>query len=170
MNRKKFGILILLVVCFVLLGGCGNKPKEEESSLPSSVPTLAPTPTAEPQMVKVAEVSKVDPGLNIRKAASTESEILDMAETGDQFLLVVEAPKDGWYQIEYEGKTAYISAEFSTVREITMEEAAKLRGSASTSESSQSSSSESSSEGESASSKEQDPSSTASRDLEDGES
>ncbi len=174
MNGKKLGILVLLVFCFAIFGGCGNDSKEEETSLPSAVPTLAPTPTPEPQMVKVAEVSKVDPGLNVRKEASTEGEILGMAETGDQFLLMVETAKDGWYQIEYEGKTAYISAEFSTVREVTMEEAAKLRSSGSASGSTQSSSSESSSESpsesDSASSKESSASSTASRDLEDGES
>ncbi len=122
---KKVLSLVLISAFLFSLWGCGDS--KSPKSAPSAVPTIAPTPTPKPQMVKIAQVKEVDPGLNIRAKASSDGEILGMAETGDQFLLLVETEKNGWYQIEYEGKTAYISSEFADVKEITLTEAAKLR-------------------------------------------
>ena len=66
----------------------------------------------------------------MRSAASTDSDVLGLAENGDTFLLLVGEAKDGWYQIQYEGKTAYVSEDYVTVKEVSVEEAAKLRGKA----------------------------------------
>ena len=53
--------------------------------------------------------------------------------------LLVEEEKDGWYQIEYQGKPAYVSAEYATVQEVTLEEYNQLRTGGDTSSASSSS-------------------------------
>ena len=40
----------------------------------------------------------------------------------------MEDAQNGWYQIQYEGKTAYVSAEYAEVIEVTMDEYNQLRG------------------------------------------
>ena len=40
---------------------------------------------------------------------------------------MLEEEQDGWYQVEYEGSPAYVSAEFAQVQEITMTEYNALR-------------------------------------------
>lgn len=42
---------------------------------------------------------------------------------------MMEDAQNGWYQIQYEGKTAYVSAEYAEVVEVTMDEYNQLRGS-----------------------------------------
>lgn len=118
---------LLMTAC--LLTGCG---KEEEgnssassSPLPSTVPTVSPTPV--PAKAKAVLV-KADGGLNVRKSASSEGEILGVADDGSMLPLVVETAKDGWYQVHYQGETAFVSAEFAEVKEITLEEYNRLKG------------------------------------------
>ena len=97
----------------------------------------APTPVPV-QMAKAVKVNATD-GLNIRSQASTDSEILGLADNGDMLPLLVEEEKDGWYQIEYQGKPAYVSAEYATVQEVTLEEYNQLRTGGDTSSASSSS-------------------------------
>ncbi len=164
---KKVLCLIFVSAFLVSLWGC--KDSKSAESTPSAVPTVSPSPTPAPQMVKIAQVKEVDPGLNIRSAASSEGEILGMAETGDRFLLLVDTEKDGWYQIEYEGKTAYISAEYADVKEITLTEASKLREPQDTSASSNESSQTSLPEPQSKTNSPSPSASANSRHAEDGE-
>ena len=117
-------------------------------------------------------VKDVDDGLNVRSAASTDSDVLGLAENGDTFLLLVGEAKDGWYQIQYEGKTAYVSEDYVTVKEVSVEEAAKLRGEGGSSESSsEGSSSEESSDAPDSKAPESSATTApgVSRDSEDGE-
>ena len=95
-----------------------------------------------------------------------------LAENGDTFLLLVGEAKDGWYQIQYEGKTAYVSEDYVTVKEVSVEEAAKLRGEGGSSESSsEGSSSEESSDAPDSKAPESSATTApgVSRDSEDGE-
>ena len=48
-------------------------------------------------------------GCNIRAEASSDSEIIGSAQTGDVFTRLGE--EDGWVQIEYDGQTGYIFGE-----------------------------------------------------------
>lgn len=180
-------IMLLGCLCLTacLLAGCGEKGEDQSSSstvsTTSSVSAAAPTP-APVQMAKAVKVNATD-GLNIRSQASTDSEILGLADNGDMLPLLVEEEKDGWYQIEYQGKPAYVSAEYATVQEVTLEEYNQLRtgGASSASSSSETSSttsttSETSSASETSSSAEttsaSEPSSSSSDpagDLQDGE-
>lgn len=51
--------------------------------------------------------------VNIRGAASIDSAVFGKANLGDTFKYHPEFLNDEWYEIEYEGKTAYISKEFT---------------------------------------------------------
>lgn len=124
-------VCMALVFCLALcvFGGCGDKEPKDSSSAPSAVPTLAPTPTPA-RTAKAVEIH-ADGGLNVRDAASTDGEILGVAEDGSMLPLLVENAKDGWYQVQYQGKSAYVSAEYAQVKEISLEEYNKLKGSSS---------------------------------------
>ena len=53
---------------------------------------------------------KVKENVNIRSAASTDSEVLGKANGGDTFTLIEEA--NGWCKFTYNGKDAYIRSDF----------------------------------------------------------
>lgn len=122
------GLAVLLAGCLLTgaLAACGGDDKEKESSsgmisgLATAAPVASATP-AVPQTAKAVKV-KVDDGLNVRKAASTEGEILGQVQDEDKLPLLVDTPQDGWYQVQYEGQTAYVSAEFVEVVDITVEQ------------------------------------------------
>lgn len=146
---KKWAMTIAsLCVTACLLAGCGGEESGGSSSSTLPAATLpAATPTAVPvQTAKAVKVTATD-GLNIRSEASTSGEILGLADNGELLPLLVEEEKDGWYQIEYEGKPAFVSAEYAQVQEVTLEEYNRLRGAASSSSSAPPSSDEGSSSG-----------------------
>lgn len=127
---KRF-ISILLALCLLstALYGCGKKDdKKANSSSPASSAVVSKAPvTPEPVQKAKAVRVKADDGLNIRSEPSTESEILDLAENGSKLPLLVEKASDGWYQIEYNGKSAYVSAEYAEIVEVTLEEYNQLK-------------------------------------------
>ena len=190
--KKWFKLLAAVGLAALTLAGCGNG-KDESSDPQSAASPTPPVVQATPQPEQKAKAVKVNApdGLNIRSKASTDSEILGLAEDGSLLPLLLEEEQDGWYQVEYEGSPAYVSAEFAQVQEITMTEYNALRkGETSTdpagpppqagdmdSSSSETSSQETSSqetpssqaEETSSSQSESESSSTASVDQEDGE-
>lgn len=123
-------VCLTLVLCLIALvfSGCGGNKEDENSSAVSGTPTTAsPSPSPEPQMAKALRVT-ADGGLNIRAEASTDSEILGLAENGQRLALMLEDAQNGWYQVQYEGKTAYVSADYAEVIEVTLDEYNQLRG------------------------------------------
>ncbi len=62
-------------------------------------------------MAKALRVT-ADSGLNVRKEASTDSEILGLAENGSRLALLLEDAQNGWYQVQYEGQAADVSADY----------------------------------------------------------
>ena len=129
--KKLVCLLLAACVAALALAGCGgDKEEKENSSSLSEIPAAAtPSPTPEPQKAKALRVT-ADSGLNVRAEASTDSEILGLADSGSRLALLVEEPKDGWYQIQYKGQTAYVSAEYAEVVEVSLEEYNQLRGDA----------------------------------------
>ena len=126
--KKLVCLAIALCLAVFSFSGCGSKEKDDDnSSLASTVSTTSPTPTPVPQTAKALRVT-ADSGLNIRSEASTDGEILGLAENGQRLALMMEDAQNGWYQIQYEGKTAYVSAEYAEVIEVTMDEYNQLRG------------------------------------------
>lgn len=127
--KRFFSILLALCLLAGALCGCGKKDdKKADSSSPASS-AAASRAAATPEPVQKAKAVRVhaDGGLNIRSEPSTESEILDLAEDGSKLPLLVEKPSDGWYQVEYNGKSAYVSAEYAEVVEVTLDEYNQLK-------------------------------------------
>ncbi len=142
--KRSLCLAIALCLLAVLFCGCGDKKddKGKDTSGPvSSAPVVSKAPVS-PAPVQKAKAAKVnaDGGLNIRSEPSTDSEILGLAEDGSLLPLLVETASDGWYQVEYDGKTAYIYAEYAEVQEITLEQYNKLKTGTGTSSSDVSSS------------------------------
>lgn len=125
-------VCILLAACLMTaaLAGCGGKKDDETSSAPAPSPQVS-SAVSVPEVAETAKALRVtaDSGLNIRAEASTEGEVLGLAENGQRLALMMEDAQNGWYQIQYEGKTAYVSAEYAEVVEVTMDEYNQLRGS-----------------------------------------
>lgn len=129
--KRSFCLILALLLTAALLAGCGNDKKgsSPSSQVSSAVPTV--TPTAAPVQKAKAVLIKADSGLNVRGSASTDGEILGLADNGSKLALLVEDEKDGWYQVQYEGKSAYVSAEYVEVVEVTLEEYNRLKSGAS---------------------------------------
>lgn len=137
-NPKKWMALALaLCLTMPLLAACGEKEDGPAGSNTSSgvVGSVAPAtlaPTATPPVAQTAKAVKVkaDDGLNVRAEASTDGEVLGLAGNGDLLALLIEDEKNGWYQVSYEGKTAYVSAEYVSVQEVSLEEYNRLKAGA----------------------------------------
>lgn len=130
--KKLVYLALALCVMVAAFSGCGGKSGDGgNSSAVSSPPaTVTPTPTPESQTAKALRVT-ADSGLNIRAEASTDGEILGLAENGQRLALMLEDPQNGWYQIQYNGQTAFVSADYAEVVEVTLEEYNQLRGTSS---------------------------------------
>ncbi len=121
-----------LALCLTagLFSGCGKKEEEktaESSSPASSVTASTVSVSATPASVAKAVKVKADAGLNIRSQPSTDGEILGLAENGSMLPLLVGTPNNGWYEVEYQGKSAYVSAEYVEVQDVTLEEYNRLK-------------------------------------------
>lgn len=131
--KRWIALILATSLLATSLCACGKDKKKDDgdtSSLVSSVSSSAPVSSSEPPVVvqsaKAAKIS-AEGGLNIRAEASTDAEILGIADDGSLLPLLLETPTDGWYQVEYEGKTGYISAEFATAQDVTLAEYNRLR-------------------------------------------
>ena len=122
--KKLVYLALALCVMVAAFSGCGGKSDDGgNSSAVSSPPaTVTPTPTPESQTAKALRVT-ADSGLNIRAEASTDGEILGLAENGQRLALMLEDPQNGW--------TAFVSADYAEVVEVTLEEYNQLRGTSS---------------------------------------
>jgi hypothetical protein len=131
MKTLKRGLAAILAGCLLTgtLAACGGDDKEGSStasgaglaSVPPPVATAAPTPASTAKAVKVtADV------LNVRKSASTDSDVLGTVSEDDRMALLSDTPQNGWYNVQYEGGPAYVSAEFVTVIDITTEQYQQL--------------------------------------------
>lgn len=176
--KRILALVLAIILLAALLCACGKKSNKNKtssnnpssSSPASSAVTTSSIPVVTPEPVKMAKAAKVsaDGGLNIRSEPSTDADILGVAEDGSLLPLLKEKATDGWYEVEYEGKTGYIYAEYAKPQDVTLAEYNRLRSSGDADTSSSSSSDESSSSsGDTSSSS--DSSSSKSSNTEDGE-
>lgn len=124
------GLAALLAGCLLTgaLAGCGADEKDGSSGTGSGLASIAPPlATAAPTPAATAKAAKVTADvLNVRKSPSTDGEWLGSVEEGDQLPLLVDSPQNGWYNVQFEGGPAYVSAEFVEVVEITVEQYQQL--------------------------------------------
>lgn len=128
--KRVICLALALMLTAGFLWGCGKKDKGGEKDPVSAVSTVsAATPTPKPTPAKTAKAAKVkaDDGLNVRAKPSLEGEILGLAESGSMLPLLTSTSADGWYQVEYEGKSAYVSADYVEVQNVTQEEYERLK-------------------------------------------
>lgn len=169
--KKWMCLLLGLCVTATMLASCGEDDDKTSSlaSTPGGTSSVAPvaispSPTPEQTAKAVKVKSSVTDGLNVRSKASTDGDVLGLAKSGSKLALLVEDENNGWYQISYEGKTAYVSAEYVDVVEVTLDEYNKLK-----SESGSSSASSKDEDSEASSKPEGDDPQSSGSDDEDGE-
>ncbi len=130
---KRIAVLVLAVL--VVLAGCKPlysttvttaAPPDNQSTTTTSAgtgsssttsTTKGTTTTTEPQKLtgKVVNVSSM---VNIRSAPSSSAAALGQAANGTVFTVLTENVADGWHEIDYNGSSGYISADyFEIIRE-----------------------------------------------------
>lgn len=128
MAKRRFGLTLVLCLFCAILCGCGNKNSDSlNSSAVSSQPVSQVVVTPEPAKNAKAVKISADGGLNIRSKPSTDGDIVGIADDGGMLPLLIENPSNGWYEVEYNGASAYISAEYASVIEVTLEDYNKLK-------------------------------------------
>lgn len=110
---------ILLVVCMLALYGCSKDEPEPEDTGGDDIVEVTPSDTSpepEIQTVLMGTVIEVDSHLNIRSSPSTSGSILGTAKAGDRFVVKTEFVTEEWHEIEFEGVSAYVHANYLSVK------------------------------------------------------
>lgn len=125
---KKLACVLLALGVSAAVFGCssGEGKKTPSSGLDITI-TTTPSPSPEPQdeaKVQLVKITKND--VNIREEANTDCQVFTQGSNGDYFLLKEkDSPKD-WNKIEYDGKDAYVSAQYCEIEEYAKTEADSL--------------------------------------------
>lgn len=119
---KKFVYLTITLCLTVSLMACSSTGDNSSSSSASSSVSQVETSMIEAGRNLDVEIVRVTgTGVNIRSGANTSSSILGQASVNEYFEFI--STQDDWNKITYNGNTAYISAEYSTVVTCTQTEA-----------------------------------------------
>ncbi len=110
------------------LAACGGDDKGKESSGESSgTASVAPVATPNPTPAPAAKAVRITGDeVNVRKEASTDSDVLGTVEEGDKLALLAENAQGEWYNVQFEGSGAYVYADFGEVVDVTAEDYARL--------------------------------------------
>ncbi len=114
-----------------VLTGCGKKAgtdvlsainREEPytATLPSVTTQIQSQKTNENRIL-IGTVTGVASSVNIRSEASTSGAIVGSAKPEEKFLVTEENAYEGWHRISYNGQDAFISADYLTVTEGTLD-------------------------------------------------
>lgn len=125
MKKTAFIFSLLLAV---LLSGCQSKPSDTDDVsdlVPTATPSVA-SEAASQEKIKIGSVKGTVSGLNLRKEASEDADILAVAEEGSYFYLADKEKTDGWYCIKYKDGIAYVSDKYFELKEVTASEAQSL--------------------------------------------
>lgn len=80
---------------------------KKETTLTTEKKEVEPKPTSSTSIVSVGIVQD---DVNLRKTASTQSDVLSTLSSGTTVSILSE--KDGWYQISYDGKKGFMSTDY----------------------------------------------------------
>ena len=136
---KKYLYFIPVIFLILMSAGCGKKNDAEEKAdnlirtlevleqtddqSQETMPEAEQVSEDENQISESAEsalpmVRIISENVNIRELPTTESRVLGKAFRGDEFTYIAE--QDGWCQIVFEGKDAFIKTEFLEKYETTV--------------------------------------------------
>lgn len=99
-------------------------PLPLESITPSGSSKASPTPTAKSSPILESTVSKpyvvvsdnldtqASGGLNVRKDASSSSDVLGKAKIGEHLKYLGETTEAGWFKVEFEGSAGWVSGKY----------------------------------------------------------
>lgn len=125
-RKIRRGAAALLAGCVLACGlaACGGDEKgQENSSDVGGTASFAPIATPSPTPAPAAKAGKVTADeLYVRESPSTDAEILGSVVDGDRLALMADTPQNDWYSVWYEGKTAYVYADYVEVVEVTADE------------------------------------------------
>lgn len=108
---RRFYKICLSTLLPVLMTGCLQVG--QPSTQPQSAPVVTQTttsPATDGQGSKTIGIVSVNQ-VNIRKAPSTDGEILGQVEEGSVLVVLQKNYTDNWHQVEYMGKPAFIRAD-----------------------------------------------------------
>lgn len=88
-------------------------PVEEITEVPIEEVVVEPKKATRKTSKKIS-VKITSPRVNIRKEATIESKVLGIASNGDKFDLVSDE-NEKFYEINYDGKLAFVMKDFSTL-------------------------------------------------------
>ena len=129
MMMRKYFYLLSVIFLLLILAGCGEK-KDARGAAEDLIESLevAEQPPVQENSDKVQEedggnstesnliktvqprVRVISEEVNVRALPTTESDILGVVDQDDEFSFIAE--QDGWSQIVFEGKDAFIKSEY----------------------------------------------------------
>ena len=116
-------LLLLSVATFFVMrelpGQNEVTPTPSITATPTATPTPTPTPSPTPTMMQVVRInlSNTSSSVRVREQASTSAQVLGEAPHNTTLPYLGES--DGWWIVDYEGKTGYIGAEFGVLETVT---------------------------------------------------
>ncbi len=117
-------LLFLAVATFFMLswlpGQSEVSPTPSITAKPTATPTPTPTPSPTPTMMQVVRINLSDTSssVRVREQASTTAQVLGEAPHNTTLPYLGES--DGWWIVNYEGKTGYIGADFGVLETVTV--------------------------------------------------
>lgn len=126
---KKLFILTAAVLLLMSVCACSDKDNEkeqggEDSNIKITVSSGESDTSKTPNLIKEINVLVVtEDEVNVRSEASTDAESLAVVNSNDCFVLIKENVKEGWHEIQYKEKSAYVSSDYSKVKTVTEEAA-----------------------------------------------
>lgn len=117
-------ILVLAIGAFFMVRALPDllEPASTPTLLPTPtpIPTPTPTPIPTPTIVQVVRVnlSNTASTVRVREQPSTDSDVLGDAAHNSTW--TYQGTADGWWIIDYEGQTGYISEDFGVLESVTL--------------------------------------------------
>lgn len=127
LNAIMYGVIIVLVIAIsVVIIKIQTRPEEVIVELPTEEPSEAESvieevSEEEPEVIVVDRVRMIDDNVNVRSGPGTDYERLGSAYSGYDFELI-EQRDDGWTQIIYDNREAYVYSEYVEIIPMVLDE------------------------------------------------
>jgi hypothetical protein len=92
-----------------------GSPKSSVSPSPKSSPVLESTMAKPYVVVNDTADTQASGGLNVRKDASSSSDVLGKAKVNEKLKYLGETTEAGWFKVEFEGSMGWVSGKYVTL-------------------------------------------------------